>query len=93
MIQFFFVYQVRSANGQTVIRVERSDEDSNRQRMELHDQQLAALAHPETDDLGLPIIDCEKPAPWSTPPQKTYKQVIIFNEVWLLKDFPFFLPR
>lgn len=31
--------------------------------------------HVETDSDGLPIVDCDQPAPWSTPPQKTFKQV------------------
>ena len=30
---------------------------------------------PETDVVGLPLANCNLPAPWSTPPQKTYKQV------------------
>jgi hypothetical protein len=33
----------------------------------------------ELDSDGLPIVDCDQPAPWSTPPQKTFKQVRIIS--------------
>ena len=35
----------------------------------------------DTDAVGLPLANCNLPAPWSTPPQKTYKQV---RDVYIL---------
>jgi len=57
--------QVHSSNGQAVIRVERSG--------------MAAGSAADGGILpeigGLPVVNCSQPAPWSTPPKKTYKQI------------------
>lgn len=69
-----FLEQARSSNGQAVLRVQRSsDSGSSNQARET----TIGSNNIELDTDGLPIVDCDQPAPWSTPPQKTFKQVRI----------------
>lgn len=79
-----FNTQVRSSNGQTIVRVEGPAQGDNRSNsVDFASHETIAVrnspVYPETDSIGLPLADCEKPAPWSTPPQKTYKQVNCFS--------------
>jgi len=60
------VVMVRSANKQAVVRVGRSAKSA---------ATAAAQHEDETDSAGLPLVNCNQPAPWSKPPAKTYKQL------------------
>ena len=68
---------MRAANGQTLMRVAQPDKSA---------ATTATPVTPEpTDSIGLPLINCAQPAPWTKAPAKTYKQVIIirFNGIQL----------
>ncbi|KAI9563367.1 hypothetical protein GHT06_010828 [Daphnia sinensis] len=67
------VVMARSSNGQAVLRVKRSD---SRQSSQAKETTAAESNNVEVDTDGLPIVDCDQPAPWSTPPQKTFKQAM-----------------
>jgi hypothetical protein len=69
--------QVRSSNGQAVIRVERSGTAAG----------SAADGGILPEIGGLPVVNCSQPAPWSTPPKKTYKQVKTIICFSLVKAF------
>ena len=70
---------MHSSNGQAVIRVERSGTAAG----------SAADGGILPEIGGLPVVNCSQPAPWSTPPKKTYKQVKTIICFFLVK--PFFL--
>lgn len=84
--------KVRASNGQTVVRMESTDTNLASSNNKTPDQGILSQSSsfPETGGIGLPLADCEKPAPWSTPPQKTYKQVIIEEDSvpWAPLDTP-----
>lgn len=72
------VTQVRSSNGQAVVRALRSVADNRAPSAgdaSSVSSTSAKSADVATDDSGLPIVNCSMAAPWTTPPKKTYKQV------------------
>lgn len=70
--------QVRSSNGQAVVRALRSVADNRAPSAgdaSSVSSTSAKSADVATDDSGLPIVNCSMAAPWTTPPKKTYKQM------------------
>jgi len=61
------VVKLRSANGQAVARVAAAGKSAATPSTPVTPQ--------PTDSIGLPLINCDQPAPWTKPPAKTYKQL------------------
>lgn len=74
--------QVRNENGQVIVRVVRSNVAKTQAAPAAGVTSTLAKSQPEQlDELGLPIMDCTQPAPWTKAPAKTYKQVRILHSI------------